>query len=189
MDVHAYLAARVRSLRDAAGLSLDALATHSGVSRSAISLIERGESSPTAVVLDRLATALDVTLASLFAEPVEAAVEPSPVARVAEQALWTDPASGYVRRNLSPAAASPLQLVDVVFPAGRSVAYASSQRHGEIHQQIWMIDGTMDVTVGETRWRLDAGDCLAMRLDGPVRYRNPTRNAARYLVAIATGRR
>ena len=51
------IAERVRDLRVAQGLSLEALATKSGVSRSMISLVERGESSPTAVILDRLATA------------------------------------------------------------------------------------------------------------------------------------
>ena len=49
---------RLRELRAASGLSLDALAHKSGVSRSNISLIERGQSSPTAVVLDKLSSAL-----------------------------------------------------------------------------------------------------------------------------------
>jgi len=45
-------------LRAARGLSLDVLAGKSGVSRSMISLIERGKSNPTAVVLEKLATGL-----------------------------------------------------------------------------------------------------------------------------------
>ena len=186
MDINARIAQRVRELRDAQGFSLDALAERSGVSRSNISLIERGQSSPTATVLDKLAAGLGVTLASLFEDakvPVEA---PSPMARVADQPVWTDPESGYVRRNLSPAARSPIQLVDVVFPAGRRVAYDNTTREVEIHQQVWMIDGVMEVTAAGTPWRLEAGDCLAMRLDGPIVYRNPTRQPARYLVALVT---
>lgn len=187
MDVHQLIAHRVRSLRQQLGLSLDALAERSGVSRSNISLIERGQSSPTAAVLDRLATALGVALASLF-EPAEgqAAAEPSPLARVAEQPVWTDPASGYVRRNVSPPVGSALQLVDVIFPPGQRVALDSAGRDAEIHQQVWMIDGQMEVTVGATLWHLNTGDCLAMRLDQPIAYRNPGRKAARYLVALAT---
>ena len=187
MDVNARLARRLRALRDAQGWSLDALAERSGVSRSAISLIENGRSSPTATVLDKLATALGVTLASLFEDERAAAdAPPSPVARVAAQPVWTDPASGYVRRNVSPAAPSPIQLVDVVFPAGARVALEAGA-HG-VEQQVWMIDGTMEVSVGEERWRLDAGDCLAMRLDRPITYRNPTRRGARYLVALVVPR-
>lgn len=186
MDVNTRIARRVRALRVERGYSLDALAEMSGVSRSNISLIERGQSSPTAAVLDKLATGLGVTLASLFEGDAVPAAELSPVARVAEQPVWTDPASGYVRRNVSPAFRSPLQLVDVVFPAGQRVAYDTAAREVEIHQQVWMIEGTMELTVGGATWRLATGDCLAMRLDQPIVYRNPTRQPARYLVALAT---
>src|SRR5438874_9710485 len=100
-DLNQRIAERVRELRAARGLSLDALAARSGVSRSMISLIERGESSPTAAVLDRLAAGLGVPLATLFDAPSRA-VEPKPFLRRAEQPVWRDPASGYVRRNVSP---------------------------------------------------------------------------------------
>lgn len=185
MDINTRIARRVRDLRDGQGLSLDALAERSGVSRSNISLIERAQSSPTAVVLDKLAAGLGVTVASLF-EEATAAAEPSPMARVAEQPVWTDPATGYIRRNVSPAARSPIQLVDVIFPAGQRIAYDSAARETEIHQQVWMIDGVMEMTVGDEHWRLETGDCLAMRLDRPIVYRNPTRSPARYLVALVT---
>lgn len=186
MDITNRIAKRVRELRDAQGFTLDALAERSGVSRSNISLIERGQSSPTAAVLDKLAAGLGVTLASLFEEEPSLAAEPSPVARVADQPVWTDPASGYIRRNLSPAARSPIQLVDVIFPAGQRVAYDSAMRDVDIHQQVWMIDGVMELTIGDEQWRLDTGDCLAMQLDRPIVYRNPTRKPARYMVALVS---
>jgi transcriptional regulator with XRE-family HTH domain len=150
-------------------------------------LIERGESSPTAAVLDKLASALGVALATLFEDKAsEGDAEPSPVARVADQPVWTDPASGYMRRSLSPAAPSPLQLVDVVFPPGQRVAYDSVPHNADIHQQVWMIDGAMEISAGEQHWRLEAGDTLAMRLDRHIVYHNPTNKAARYLVALTT---
>lgn len=186
MDIHHRIAHRLRELRDAQGLSLDALAERSQVSRSAISLIERGQSSPTAAVLDRLSSALGVTLASLFEEGAAPAAEPSPVARAADQPEWTDPGSGYVRRNLSPAARSPIQLVEVHFPPGQRVAYDTGVRDAEIYQQVWIVEGTMEMTVGETHWRLAAGDCLAMQLDRPIVFHNPTQRPARYLVALTT---
>ncbi len=65
-DLDQRVARRVRELRAGRGLSLQALAAGSGVSRSMISVIERGEVHATAVVLERLATGLGVTLASLF---------------------------------------------------------------------------------------------------------------------------
>src|SRR5712675_1385281 len=85
-DLNQRIAERVSELRSAQGLSLDALASKSGVSRSMISLIERGESSPTAVVLEKLAAGLGVMLASLFDTP--AAAPRGPVARREDQPQW-----------------------------------------------------------------------------------------------------
>ena len=186
MDINDRIARHLRALRDERGYSLDALAERSGVSRSNISLIERGQSSPTATVLDKLSAGLGVTVASLFEDAAARAADPSPVARVVDQPVWADPGSGYLRRNVSPPMRSPLQLVDVVFPAGQRVAYETGARETEVHQQVWMIDGVMEVSVGEAHWRLAAGDCLAMRLDRPIVYRNPTQREARYLVALVT---
>ena len=148
------------------------------MSRSNISLIERGESSATATVLDKLAAALGVPVASLFERPVDAT---SPIARADEQPVWTDPGSGYVRRTLSPTVPSLIQMVEITFPAGARVAYETSSQ--DIDRQLWMIEGQMEITVGDTRWDLAAGDCLVMRLDEPSTYHNPGTTAARYLIA------
>jgi transcriptional regulator with XRE-family HTH domain len=183
-DVNQRIAERVSGLRASRGLSLEALATKSGVSRSMISLIERGESSPTAVVLERLATGLGVAMASLFDAPRPQA---SPLARAKAQPPWRDPQSGYVRRNVSPAGAgSPIQIVEVSFPAGARVAYETGPREPRVHQQIWVQEGSIDVTVGDERHRLQAGDCLALVLDRPLLYHNPMRKPARYAVVLAT---
>ncbi len=184
-DVARRLAARLRALRADRGLSLDGLAERAGVSRSMISLVERGESSPTAAVLDRLAAGLGVTIASLFAESTRA--DASPVARRAEQPSWRDPGSGYVRRNLSPAGfQSPIELVEVQLPAGARVAYDTpgSARAVGLHQQLWILEGRIELTVGDVTHRLEVGDCIAMRLDRPIAFHNRADQGARYLVAV-----
>ncbi|MFC0252966.1 helix-turn-helix domain-containing protein [Massilia consociata] len=186
MDINDLISRRVRTLREERGFSLATLADLSGVGRSTISLIERGESSATATVLDKLASALGVPLASLFEPAGEGDTAPSPVSRAAEQPVWTDPVTGYVRRNLSPAAPSPIQLVEVVFPPGQRVAFDTSTRDADIQQQVWMIEGEMDITVGDAHWHLDSGDCLAMRVDRPISFHNRGGKAARYLVALVT---
>jgi len=181
--VNQRIARRVHALRSAQGLSLDALAQRCGVSRSMISLIERGESSPTAVVLERLATGLGVMLASLFDEARPAA---EPVSRRAAQLAWTDPQSGYTRRNLSPPGyPSPLQLVEVHFPPGARVAHESGARDAPVFQQIWLIGGALALQLGDEHHALAEGDCLAMQLDRPMVFANPHRHVAHYLVAIA----
>jgi transcriptional regulator with XRE-family HTH domain len=179
------IAERVRDLRAGQGLSLDALAGKSGVSRSMISLIERGESNPTAVVLEKLAAGLGVMLASLFDAPGPAA-DRGPVARREDQPQWQDPASGYLRRNVSPPGVpQPMQIVEVHFPPGGRVAFDTGGREGRVYQQVWVLEGAIDIALGAERHRLREGDCLAMQLDRPTMFHNSTRRPARYAVVIA----
>src|SRR2546430_5779178 len=183
-DVNARIASSVRTLRTNLGMSLDALAAECDVSRSMISLVERGESSPTAVVLEKIASGLGVSLAALFDDSSVAA---NPVSRRADRTPWRDPQSGYVRRNISPANfPSPIQIVEIVLPAGARVAYETGARDVSIHQQIWVQEGTVEVTLGRVTHCLAEDDCLAMRLNEPTAFRNRTRKAARYLVIVAS---
>lgn len=185
MNINHIIAGRVSALRATRKLSLDALATLSGVSRSNISLIERGHSSASATVLDKLAGALGVTVSSLLETSDAQTTAPSPVSRAPGQRVWTDPASGYLRRTLSPAAPSSIQLVEVTFPPGQRVIYDAAVRTQEIDQQIWMIEGVMEISVDDQHWRLETGDCLAVRADQSFVYVNPTQSAARYLIALS----
>lgn len=181
------IAERVRQLRSAAGLSLEALAGRCGVSRSMISLIERGETSPTAVVLEKLAAGLGVTLASLFDAPAQSAAEALPLSRREAQREWQDPDSGYRRRNVSPPdVLQPVQIVDVAFPPGARVAFDIGMRDIHVSQQVWVLEGAMQITVGDVKHALHTGDCLFMTLDRPIVFHNPTRDAARYAVILHT---
>ncbi len=190
-NLTASVAERLRSLRMAAGLSLEALATASGVSRSMISAIERAEVNATAVVLDRLASALDLSLTQLLdasagTDAADAEAHTVPLLRKAAQAVWRDPGSGYERRTLSPSSpAMSLRLIEVRFPGMARVAYESTGKGEAISQQIWMLSGSMVVTLDGQRHELHAGDCLAMRVDQPIIFHNPQAQAARYLVAQA----
>lgn len=184
-SVDTRIASRVRSLRSGLGLTLEALAAKSGVSRSMISLVERGESSATAVVLEKIATGLGVSLATLFED---AGAPPNALSRSSDRTPWRDPQSGYLRCNISPANyPSPLQIVQVTLPAGAVVAYETGARENDLHQQIWVRDGALEVTVGTVTQRLSADDCLAMQLNQPIAFRNRTRKPAHYVVVIANG--
>ena len=184
VDINARIAARVRNLRAASSLSLEALAGRSAVSRSMLSLVERGETSPTAVVLEKIATALGTNLAALF-EDAEAPA--NPVSHGVDRIPWKDPQSGYSRRNISPPNfPSPIRIVEVSFPAGARVSYETGARDPAIAQQIWVRDGAIEVTVGTVVHKLAKDDCLAMQLDAPVTFRNRTRRSAHYVVVLAS---
>jgi transcriptional regulator with XRE-family HTH domain len=175
---------RVRSLRAGRGLTLDELATRAGVSRAMLSRIERGESSPTAQLLNRVCGGLGVTLSALFASAEKAA---SPLSRRADQVVWRDPASGYLRYAVSPSGVgAQAEIIEVEFPAGASVAF-EAQHLSATEQQIFVLEGSMDLTVGEVRHRLEARDCLHMRFGQPIAFSNPTACPARYLVVLSRG--
>ncbi len=176
------IAARLRSRRAALGLTLDELAAASGVSRAMISKVERGEASPTASLLARIAAGLEISLPELFTldEPAR------PLVRRGEQPVWRDPATGYVRRTLSAMGpASPIGLVEVVLPPGAHVAFDLHPRPHR-HQLIYVIEGSLQAVTGADAHDLEPGDCLAMQLDKPNQYRNNGSETARYLVAIAS---
>jgi transcriptional regulator with XRE-family HTH domain len=185
-DINSRIANRVRALRTDLDMTLDALAAKCDVSRSMISLVERGESSPTAVVLEKIATGLGVPLATLFDDSSASA---NPVSRSDDRTPWRDPQSGYVRRNISPANfSSPIQIVEIVLPAGARVAYETGARDVKIHQQIWVREGSIELTLGSVTYRLSEDDCLAMQLNESTTFRNRTRKPARYIVIVATER-
>ena len=76
--------------------------------------------------------------------------------------MWRDPGSGYLRRNVSPGGfASPIQIVEVTFPAGARVAYENGARDHVVHQQVWVLEGTIELTLG-----LDTPSTRSRRLPG-----------------------
>jgi transcriptional regulator with XRE-family HTH domain len=180
------LGERIKALRAERGLTLDGLAEASGVSRAMISRIERGESSATAQLLNRLCSGLGITLSGLFARADPPA---SPLSRRAGQAVWQDPGSGYVRRRVSPASTDGvLDLVDVELPPGANLTFDMPEFRGT-DQLVYVLEGRLAMLLGDTPYEMAAGDCLHMRFETPHTFRNDAAEPARYLVALALGRR
>src|ERR1700755_3251155 len=98
-DIDNRIGARIRPFRATRSLTLEALAGLAEVSRAMLSRIERGESSPTAQLLNKVCGGLGETLSALFAEATAAA---SPLSRREDQPVWRDPATQYLRRTISP---------------------------------------------------------------------------------------
>ncbi len=67
------------------------------------------------------------------------------------------------------------------------MVYETGPRPGVTHQQIWILQGAMEITIGDERFDLSVGDCLAMILDQPVAFHNPTSRPTRYAVVLCTG--
>jgi transcriptional regulator with XRE-family HTH domain len=178
-DGTARLAATLQAVRVNRGLSVNALADLSGVSRAMIGKIERGEAQPTAALLGRLIGPLEMTMSELFAH-VEAPTER--LSRKNDQPLWTDPETGYRRRAVSPPHGH-IQLVEVELPPGKTVSFPPDSFATTYHQ-IWVLAGRLRFREGAVDHDLRPGDCLELGAPQSCSYTNPTGTACRYLVAL-----
>ncbi|MDG4886454.1 XRE family transcriptional regulator [Mesorhizobium sp. WSM4887] len=182
-DITSTIGRRIRSERDLRGWSLAELAERSDVSKAMLSAMERGLTSPTAALLVRIASAFGMTLSTLI---TRAEMQGGSVSRKDEQPVWQDPATGYVRRHLSPATQMPLELIRVSLPAGAKVDFPAAS-YAFIKQQIWLIGGRLDFTEGNVVHRLEPGDCLALGAPSDCTFHAPGPEAAEYLVALVRG--
>ncbi|MFE7168427.1 helix-turn-helix domain-containing protein [Streptomyces sp. NPDC057616] len=179
--VDARLGTRLAELRAERGWSLGELAERSGVSRSTLSRAERAEISPTASLLNRLCGVYGRTMSQLLSE-VEA--EPAQLVRAAEQQVWQDRASGFVRRSVSPPHAGLRgELVEGRLSAGADISYDRPPVPG-LEQHIWVLEGALAVTAQDVEHHLATGDCLRLRVWGPTRFRCAGDEDVRYVLAV-----
>jgi transcriptional regulator with XRE-family HTH domain len=182
-DLDTRLGARIRVEREARGWSLTDLAQHSGVSRAMINRVERGEASPTASLLGRLSGAFGLTLSALLARTENTGS--GRLLKAGEQLLWTDPATGYVRRQIAPAAGSdlPMELVKVDLPPGASVTFPAAA-FSFIRQLIWCLEGRLTFLEDEIAHNLEPGDCLEVARGADGTFRNDYSEPCAYLVIV-----
>ena len=178
-NIDALIATRLLALRQAKGLSLAELAEMSGVSKAMISKVERAQSSPTAVLLGRLAAGLGVSLAQLLTQESKA---PRRLRTRAEQETWRDPEAGYLRRQVAEhSMGSGVELVEVELPRSAQVSYP--RWSGKPYRQcLWMLEGALRVDYGDERFTLAPGDCLDFGVDRPLVFKALGRSACRYLL-------
>lgn len=180
-QLDARLAARLAQLRMERGWSLEELAQRTRVSRSTLSRLERVEISPTATLLSRLCAVYQRTMSQLLAE-----VEPQAphLVRADRQAVWHDEASGFTRRSVSPPHPGLRgEVVEASLQPGADLSYEGSPVPGLEHH-IWVLDGTLEVTVDSTTHEVRAGDCLRVSLWGASRFRCPGPDPVRYALLI-----
>jgi transcriptional regulator with XRE-family HTH domain len=173
------LGERVQSLRVDRGLTLRELADRSDVSVSMLSSVERGEKAPTVVVLDRIATGLDIPLVSLVAEPDAERVI---VRRAADQDRVDEP-GGWQRTILTPVVPGVnFEWIRSTLPpacdAGIFPAYAAGS-----HEFVAVASGTLTLTIGERELTLSAGDSVYFTADTPRSYANRGQTRCVYHVA------
>ncbi|MDW6065683.1 XRE family transcriptional regulator [Streptomyces sp. FXJ1.4098] len=182
------IAARVRTERERRRWTLAQLADASGVSRAMINRIERGESSPTAVVLGKLSAAFQLSVASLLAlaEGTPDDTEGIPgVRRQADATEWRDPATGYRRRQIT-GPHFPAEIAEIRLPPGARVPYPAAA-FAFIRQIVWVLDGHLTFRDGDTVHELDTGDTIELGEPAERVFANTTDTECRYAVILTRG--
>lgn len=175
------LGTRLNTERRTHKLTIDALANKSGVSRSMISKVERGEAQPTTSVLGKLAEALDLSISQLVGGPE---VTGTLVVRESDQPRFREESSGFERRSLSPLyRGRGIDLVLNALPPKTRTGPFPSHRAG-VEEHLWVQSGNLIVEVGDERHALNAGDFLFYPADREHSFVNEVDTPAVFLIAV-----
>jgi transcriptional regulator with XRE-family HTH domain len=174
------LGARLRQQRRKLDLTVEALASASGVSRSMISDVERGAKMPTVLVMARLAAALGVTVSRLIGEeqPDRVIVLPR-----SDQAAITD-AAGWQRRILSPNLPGvEFEFIRTTVPPMVIVGEFAAHEPGS-REYVAVESGTLTVTLDGLAHTLGEGDALYYAGDCTHAFANPADTECVYYTAM-----
>lgn len=172
-EILARLPDRLRETRKSQGLSLDAVAKMSGVSRSMVSQIERGESSPTIATLWNLTRALNVDFAGLLEAP-----RPSNITVLKMDAAPQIQGRGtscHIRILSPPESAGRHEVYELAFlDAG---ALESAPHSAGTTEHLTVLSGRLHISSGEDNALLETGDAAWYRADVPhvIRAEGPAR--------------
>ena len=172
--------ANIRAAREARGLSRAELAEQAGVSRAMIDRVERGVSSPTTSFLGRLCGSLRTTMSALLSPGTAGTA----VQRADDHPTWTDPDSGYVRRQIARMPQFAADVTEVELPAGGEVGYPA-ESYAFIRQLVWVLHGELTLVEGTTTHVLADGDRLVLGEPVPRTFANRSSSPCRYVVVVA----
>jgi transcriptional regulator with XRE-family HTH domain len=159
--------ARLRQLRQAAGLSQRELAKRAGVSNAIISLIEQNRSSPSVGLLKKVLDGLPLALGEFFAAPPQG----RPQVFFSGQELVELAGGGISYRQVGrDMAGRAIQLLHERYSPGADTGSAMLQHDAEEGGVV--LRGHLEVTVGDQRRVLGPGDAYYFDSRTPHRFRN-----------------
>jgi transcriptional regulator with XRE-family HTH domain len=169
---------RLRTLRELQGLSLRVLAEKCGLSINAISLIERGENSPTVSTLQRLAAALQVSITDFFQEEAK-----QKVVFIKHNMGLRSQTDGTVMESLGIGLFNQqLEPFRMLVDPGVGTFNDPISHTGE--EFVHCLDGEIEYLIGERIFRLAEGDSLLFDATQPHAYHNPRKTPTSLLIVF-----
>jgi transcriptional regulator with XRE-family HTH domain len=175
----AHLGPKLRRHRRHREMTLSRLAELAGCSESMVSKIETMRVKPSLTLLRRLAAALDINVAVLFEETDANQIVRRRGERPRLDADMLRSGDGVILERLVPYETGvALQAnLHILLPGGASDGLISHV--GE--EMGYLLEGSVDLTVGEEVFRLEAGDSFHFRSERPHGYCNAGDSVARIL--------
>ena len=173
------LGARIRALRLARHATLRQLAAQAAVTESFLSQVERGVASPSIASVQRIARALDTSIAELFAADENAGT----VVRVRDRRRIVYQGLGAVDEFLTRGTDGRLQVISSTIEPGGGTG-DEAYTHDSDEEVVVVLEGSLDLWIGAEHYRLEAGDAVTHSSRIPHRNTNPGPGVARVLFCI-----
>lgn len=171
---------RLRMLREERGISMRALARRSGLSANALSMIERGLTSPSVSTLNKLATALEVPITAFFRqEPAREQI----VFRKASERSRVPFLRGLIEGLGGESFMGRVEAFLITLESG-----GSSGPHGMIHtghELVFCLRGVLEYEVENQRYTLEPGDSLIFAAQLIHRWRNSGNSVCNAIIVIS----
>jgi transcriptional regulator with XRE-family HTH domain len=185
----AVIGARVKALRESAGLSLRDLSERSGVSAPMLSQVERGETSPTLTVAARIAAGLELRLSQLLRLDEGGAVT---IVRARDRTHGGSKRRGHSFETLT--SSQPGQRAELsrhtLAPGGATGAVDDPPMHEPGSRETALVErGSVVLVCDGQRHDLGQGDCVTFDADLPHHFENPTTVDAAFLAVVSAGLR
>jgi quercetin dioxygenase-like cupin family protein len=157
-------------------MTLQALAGDTDLSVSFVSQVERGQVLPSITTLQKLAGALQVAPGQLM----DGELQTNPVVRSDQRMRLRLPNSMIDRECLTPGLNHKLQVFQATLGPGECSSEVYLQHDSE--EFMMVLEGALEVQVGDAVYRLEAGDTILFFANVPHRTRGCGAGAARYIV-------
>jgi transcriptional regulator with XRE-family HTH domain len=177
--IHIKLGKNLKLIRNSRGLSLDKVAELTGVSKTMLAQIERGESSPSISIIWKIANGLRLSFTSLIEEQ-----SPS-ISIISSKDLDPLLEEEGAFRSFPLYPFSPQKQFEIYLVEMEPGCIHESEAHtAGVEEYIMMLQGSLEILINGSDYLINANDSLRFAADQPHIYRNNTQNIVRYHVLI-----